>query len=231
MLPRLIPFLLLLLALAAPAATALDAGELERVRLLAETAARVAAPPGTRVVVEAGTPDPRLRLAPCAQVQPFLPQGLAMWGRTRVGLRCVDGVARWSITVPVQVKVFGPAVVAATALPAGTTLTQDLLAAAEIDIASEPGAVHTTASALLGRVLARSLQPAQAIRQTDLKSRQWFAAGEVVQIQVLGSGFSIGAEAQALTPGLEGQDARLRLESGRIVSARPVGERRAEMQL
>jgi flagella basal body P-ring formation protein FlgA len=69
------------------------------------------------------------------------------------------------------------------------------------------------------------------VRQTDLKHRQWFAAGDTVQLSLAGSGFSIGAEAQALSPGLEGQDTRLRLESGRIVTARPVGERRAEMQL
>lgn len=229
MLPRLIALLLTLL-MAAPA-LAVDAAALERVRQMAEAAARLAAPPGTRVVVEAGSPDPRLRLAPCQQMQPYLPPGLAMWGRTRVGLRCVDGVARWAITVPVRVKVFGSALVAAAALPAGTALTQDLLAVAEIDIAAEPGAVYPTATPLLGRVLARPVQAAQAVRQTDLKHRQWFAAGDTVQLSLAGSGFSIGAEAQALSPGLEGQDTRLRLESGRIVTARPVGERRAEMQL
>jgi flagella basal body P-ring formation protein FlgA len=106
-----------------------------------------------------------------------------------------------------------------------------LLSTAEIDIAAEPGAVYPTAAPLLGRVLARPVQAAQAVRQTDLKHRQWFAAGDTVQLSLAGSGFSIGAEAQALSPGLEGQDTRLRLESGRIVTARPVGERRAEMQL
>jgi flagella basal body P-ring formation protein FlgA len=224
--------LLTLAALAvAPTARALEPEQIERVRSLAETAARVVAPAGSRVMVEAGQLDPRLRLAPCAQVQPFLPPGLNVWGRTRIGLRCLEGPSRWSVTLPVQVHVFGKAIVAAQALPAGANLSQENLAVADIDIASEPGAVATDAAALVGRTLARPMAAGQAIRHPDLKARQWFAAGETVQVSVAGPGFVIGSEAQALSAGMEGQDVKVRFDSGRIVSARPVGERRVEVLL
>ncbi|MFT7721923.1 MAG: flagellar basal body P-ring formation chaperone FlgA [Roseateles sp.] len=217
-------------AQAAPA-PALDPALVERVRQLAETAARATAPPGTRVAVEIGQLDARLRLAPCRQVQPYLPPGMAVWGRSRIGLRCTDGSARWNVTLPVRVSVFGRVVVAAAPLPAGTTLAQDQLALADIDIAAEPGAVFTDAAPLAGRTLARPLAAAEAVRAPALKSRQWFAAGDTVQVLAAGPGFSAASQAQALSAGVEGQEVRVRFESGRVASGRAVGERRVELLL
>lgn len=222
---------LLLAGWPAWAQTALDPALVERVRQLAETAARATAPPNTRVSVEIGALDARLRLAPCRQVQPYLPPGMAVWGRTRIGLRCTDGVARWNVTLPVRVAVFGRAVVASGPLPAGANLSQDHLALADIDIAAEPGAVFTDPAQLVGRVLARPLAAADAVRAPALKARQWFAAGETVLVRVAGEGFAVASEAQALGAGIEGQDVRVRFESGHIASGRAVGERRVDLLL
>ena len=231
MLSRLLPLACLLAAAPAPAQTALDAALIERVRVLAETAARAAAPAGTRVAVEIGALDARLRLAPCQQVQPYLPPGVAVWGRSRIGLRCTDGSARWNVTLPVRVAVFGRAVVASGPLPAGVNLSQEHLALADIDIAAEPGAVFTDPALLIGRTLARPVGAAEALRAPALKSRQWFAAGETVQVLAVGPGFSVASEAQALSAGIEGQDVRVRFESGRVASGRAVAERRVELAL
>ena len=211
--------------------TPLDAALVERVRQLAETAARATAPPNTRVAVEIGTLDARLRLAPCQQIQPYLPPGVSAWGRSRIGLRCTDGVARWNVTLPVRVAVFGRAVVASGPLPAGVNLSQDQLALADIDIAAEPGAVFTDPALLVGRVLARPVGASEALRAPALKSRQWFAAGETVQVHVAGEGFAIASEAQAMGAGIEGQEVRVRFESGRVASGRAVGDRRVELLL
>jgi len=224
---------LMCLALAgacARAQTVLDPALIERVRQLAEAAARAAAPPGTRVAVEVGALDARLRLAPCQQVQPYLPPGVSAWGRSRIGLRCTDGLARWNVT-PVRVSVFGRVVVANAPLPAGVNLSQDQLALADIDIAAEPGAVFTDPALLIGRVLARPLAAADAVRAPALKSRQWFAAGETVQVRVVGEGFAIASEAQAMSAGIEGQEVRVRFENGRVASGRAVGERKVELLL
>ena len=76
--------------------------------------------PGIKVDVAIGSLDPRLQLAPCQRVEPFLPPSVVLWGKTVMGVRCVAG-ATWSVTVPVQVTVTGPALVAATNLNAGST--------------------------------------------------------------------------------------------------------------
>ncbi len=221
----------LLAALPGRAQTVLDPALLERVRVLAETAARAAAPPNTRVAVEIGALDARLRLAPCQQIQPYLPPGMAVWGKSRIGLRCTDGAARWNVTLPIRVAVFGRAVVANGPLPAGVNLSQEQLALADIDIAAEPGAVFTDPAQLIGRTLARPLGASEAVRAPVLKSRQWFAAGETVQVRVAGEGFAVASEAQALSAGIEGQEVRVRFESGRVASGRAVGERRVDVLL
>jgi flagella basal body P-ring formation protein FlgA len=42
-----------------------------------------------RTEVEVGSLDSRLRLAPCEKVEAFMPPGSRLWGRSRIGLRCV----------------------------------------------------------------------------------------------------------------------------------------------
>ena len=53
-------------------------------------------PNTARVEVTLGELDPRLRLAPCNRIDPFVPPGQRLWGRSKVGLRCADG-ARWTV--------------------------------------------------------------------------------------------------------------------------------------
>lgn len=186
------------------------------------------APP--RVAIEIGQLDPRLRLAPCKKVEPQLPAG-RLWGRTRVGLRCVEGERPWQVWLPVTVQVFAPALVPVRALPAGTVLAAEHLQVAEVDWAAETQPPHQRLQDLVGRTLARALPAGEAVRRSDLRVRQWFAAGETVQVRASGPGFAVSGEGQALNPGLEGQLVRVRTESGRVLTGRPVAERRVEVNL
>lgn len=211
-------------------AETVDAALAQRVEALARQASAQAAP-GLRVEVKVGQLDPRLKLAPCAQVQPYLPSGTRLWGAARIGLRCTDGATRWNVFLPVTVSVYGPALVAATALSAGSTLTAQDLTTAEVDFAARPGAVLAQAEPLVGRTLARALPAGEPLRAADLRARQWFAAGDTVRIVAAGRGWRIHGEGQALNPGVEGLPVRVRTESGRIVSGMAVAERQVEVAL
>lgn len=195
--------------------------------------ARKAAGPATdvRVEVEVGRLDPRLKLAPCDKVQTYLPPGFTAWGKTRVGLRCLQGTTKWNVYLPITVKVYGRALVAVAALPAGATLAAHDLQEAEVDLAAErSNAVRLPAEAL-GRNLARALAPGESLRAADLRARQWFGAGETVQVVAVGPGFAVHGEGQAVTPGLDGAAVRVRVDNGRIVTGTAVGERRVEIKL
>ncbi|MEO7151276.1 MAG: flagellar basal body P-ring formation chaperone FlgA [Burkholderiaceae bacterium] len=203
----------------------------QQVRQLALAATRAAGPGVTRVEVVVGSLDPRLRLAACARIEPYLPPSATLWGRSRIGLRCLEGPSRWNVYLPITVKVYGPALVAATALPAGSQIGPGDLSSAEIDLAEEPAPALTNSAVAVGRVLARAVRPGQGLRQTDLRTRQWFAAGETVQIRATGAGFSVSSEGQALSNGMEGQPARVRIDGGRTVTGMPVGQHRVELTL
>ena len=113
----------------------------------------------------------------------------------------------------------------------GTIVADGQLEEAEVDLAAEQTPAIVDRKAVVGRTLAQSLQPGQAVRQGHLKSRQWFAAGETVKVVAIGEGFALESSGQAITPGIEGQTARVRTESGLIVTGSPAGERRMELAL
>ena len=96
-------------------------------QLWLDAAVATALPAGVsllRTEIELGELDSRLRLAPCAKVEPFLPPGARLWGKTRLGLRCVQGTSRWTVFLPLTVKAFGPAWVVRGDIASGTVLTE-----------------------------------------------------------------------------------------------------------
>jgi flagella basal body P-ring formation protein FlgA len=226
-------------ALPAPAAppavaalpAALDSALEQQVRQLAAAAGSPGAAGAPRVEIVIGQLDPRLRLAPCQRIEPYLPEGMRAWGRTRVGLRCVQGSVKWNVYLPVTVKVFGTALVAVGGAPAGSVLAAADLAQAEVDLAEDASVAVVNADLAVGRTLARPIKAGQSLRLAHLKSRQWFAAGETVTVVAQGPGFSVASEAQALNNGIEGQPVRIRTESGRVLTGQPIGEHRVEVPL
>ena len=219
------------IAFAQASPTGLNAQTLAQVTALATQAALALAPAGARIRVTPGALDSRLSLAPCAQVQTFQPTGVSPWGRSRIGLRCVQGAVPWQVYLPVHVEVWAPALVAQQALPAGARLEASQFSVAEVDWAAASAPPFSAADALAERLLARPLSAGQAPRASDLRSRQWFAQGESVQIVIKGAGFAVGSQGLAENAGLEGQTVRVRTESGRLVMGQAVGPRRVEIQL
>ncbi|MEI7465977.1 MAG: hypothetical protein WCJ87_11570, partial [Burkholderiales bacterium] len=78
-----------------------------------------------RFEVQVGALDARLKLAPCQRIEPYLPPGMRLWGKARIGLRCVQGARPWNVYLPITVRVFGQSLVAAVPLPAGATVRED----------------------------------------------------------------------------------------------------------
>ncbi|MEJ7137832.1 flagellar basal body P-ring formation chaperone FlgA [Amphibiibacter pelophylacis] len=189
-----------------------------------------AMPPGAaRVTLELGQIDPRLRLAACARIEPFIPPGLRMWGRTRMGLRCVKGDTAWRISVPITVRVYAPAVVYLRDLPFGATVQSGDVALATVDIAQGSRPALFDPAAVIGRELKQPVTAHERAAAAQLRPQVWFRAGQTVRIAAGGSGFRISTDGIALSEGRQGEMVRLKLASGRLVSARAVGPERAEV--
>lgn len=187
--------------------------------------------PGARVAVILGQLDPRLKLAPCARIEPYLPAGSRPWGRTRIGLRCAEGPTRWNVTLPMTVQVFAPALVLQEPLPAGAEILPEHLIEGEVDWAERAGAPGTDADALAGRRLSRALAAGQPLRDADLQRRIWFAAGERVRVTAVGPGYRVSTQGQALSRGLDGGSVRVRTDGGRVLVGTAVSAHHVEMPL
>ncbi|MNZ62850.1 Flagella basal body P-ring formation protein FlgA precursor [compost metagenome] len=210
-----------LLGLVAGMAQAQTSAELEALSLRwAQDALRGAAASDLplRMEVQIGQLDSRLKLAACAKVEPYLPAGSRLWGRTRVGLRCVQGPSAWNVFLPLTVQAFGPAWVLSTNTRQGAVLTASDATVSEVDWAEQASPVVARQQAWLGQEAARHLQAGQVLRQDMLRSPQLFPMGAQVKVSVSGGGFSVVSSGRAMAAGAEGANVRVRMDNGRLVT-------------
>ena len=210
---------------------ALDPVLARQVKELAATPAAPATPGAPRIEVVVGTLDPRLHLAPCQRIEPYVPANVRLWGRTRVGLRCVQGASPWNVYLPVTVHAWSRGLVATGPVAAGTMLQAGDVVEGEVDLAESASPALVAPPQAVGRVVVQPLRPGQSVRVAHLRARQYFAAGDTVRLIATGSGFRLESEGQALSNGIEGQAARVRTENGHVVTGSPIGERLVELAL
>lgn len=171
-----------------------------------------------RVEVDVGALDPRLRLAPCTQIEPYLPAGARLWGRTRLGLRCADAQVRWNVFLPLTVKAFGPAWVLADSVASGALLSEHDAVQAEVDWAAESSAIIATPQAWVGKLASRSLRAGQALRQSMVRAPELFKFGSSVRVVAQGAGYAVSASGKALGAGAAGQNVRIRMTNGKVLA-------------
>ena len=171
-----------------------------------------------RMEVSVGQLDERLRLSPCARIEPYLPAGARLWGRTRLGLRCLEGATRWNVFLPVTVQAFGPAWVLTGDIKSGAVLSEADATEMEVDWAAENAAILAEPSLWVGQVASRPLKAGQALRQPMLRAPQVFPAGAQVRVSAQGNGYAISASGQAMTAGSIGQTIRIRMDNGKVVT-------------
>jgi flagellar basal body P-ring formation protein FlgA len=184
-----------------------------------------------RMEVVVGSLDSRLKLAPCSQVEPFVPVGTRLWGKTRLGLRCLDAGVKWNVFLPVTVKAFGPAWVIKGNVMAGAALTQADVMESEVDWAEETSPVVGNPAQWLGQVATRALGTGQTLRQGMIKPALVFQAGAQIRVVAQGMGFQISSDAQAISGGVVGQLAKVRMENGRVMSGLVVDARTVRLEM
>jgi flagella basal body P-ring formation protein FlgA len=88
----------------------------------------------------------------------------------------------------------------------------------DVDWAEEVSPVVQDRAAWQGLVATRLLTTGQTLRQGMIKPAQVFQAGAQVRVVAQGAGFQVTGDAQALSAGVVGQFARVKMENGRIAS-------------
>ena len=215
MLLRISAFALLLASASLFAAERQDAGAIHQAveAFLRQESAGL---PG-KVDVEVNAVDSRLSLPRCTQLQPFIPPGAKLWGRTSVGVRCL-GANPWSIYLPVQIRVTGVYLAAARPIGQGQMLAADDVVASTGELTQMPLGVLVSPTQAIGRVMVNSIVGGQALRQDMLRSPVIVLSNQPVKLVSKGPGFVVSAEGRALSNAADGQTVQVRTMSGQIIA-------------
>jgi flagellar basal body P-ring formation protein FlgA len=155
-------------------------------------------------------------LAACATLQPFLPNGARLWGRTTVGVRCTSGHP-WTVWLQAKVAVTATYYVAARAMNPGEVVTDADLVGRDGDLTMLPQSIVTAPSQAVGSVTLMRVGAGLPLRQDMLKNAQQVTAGQTVQVVAQGNGFQISSEGSALSNAQPGQPVRVKTAAGQII--------------
>jgi flagella basal body P-ring formation protein FlgA len=192
-----------------------DLGELQRA---AEAYARsqTADLPG-RVEITVAALDPRIRLARCESLQPFLAPGARLWGSSNVGMRCLKPES-WTVYVPVAVKVTGEVVVTARPVRRGQVLEHDDIRLESAELTQMPRDVLTELAQAVGKSPNAAFPAGFALRVDMLRAPLAVTAGQRVVIRFQGEGFSVTSEGKSLGNASVGEAVQVRSASGKLLS-------------
>jgi flagella basal body P-ring formation protein FlgA len=170
-----------------------------------------------KVSYSVGQLDQHAQLAPCSAFEPFLPPGGRLWGRATVGIRCL-GPTRWTVYVPVQIRVTGSYLVTARQLKPGQIVSSADVLAQSGDLGTLPTSVLTDPAQAIGKTVRNGVAAGQPLR-SDLLTAAWAVQqGQSVKLLSTGPGFTISNEGKALNNAIDGQIAQVRTASGQVVS-------------
>ena len=171
-----------------------------------------------QVIAHVDKIDKHLSLLKCPELEPFVPTGGRLWGKTSVGVRCNSQFATWTIYVQAEVNVMANVLHVARPVSIGQTLAYDDIAPQQVNLTQMPDGVFTDTAQVIGKVATTNLTAGQPLRSQMLRAPYVIMRGQKVNLIAQGRGFSISSEGQALADAGEGQVVQVRNKSGRIIS-------------
>ncbi|MDQ7979099.1 flagellar basal body P-ring formation chaperone FlgA [Paraburkholderia sp. SARCC-3016] len=200
---------------AAPVPAGQQDGETIRATALAFLQQQTAGLPG-KITIDVARPFPR-GLAACTALEPFMPVGARLWGRTSVGVRCA-GARPWTLYLQARISLQATYYTASRQIAPGEMLTAADLVAHEGDLATLPQTVITDPSQAVGAVALVRIGAGLPLRQDTIRSAASVTAGQTVRVVASGEGFSISAEGSAMNNATPGQQVRVKTTNGQIVT-------------
>ncbi|WP_109483759.1 flagellar basal body P-ring formation chaperone FlgA [Paraburkholderia sp. C35] len=189
-------------------------GESIRRAALAYLQQQSAGLPG-KVDITVATVFPR-GLAACTTLEPFLPTGARVWGRTTVGVRCA-GEHPWTLYLQAKVSIPATYFLAARSVAPGESLSAADLVARDGDLTLLPQAVITDPSQAVGAVALMRVSAGLPLRRDMLRSADSVTIGQSVKVVAQGPGFAISSEGSAMNNASPGQSVRVKTANGQII--------------
>ncbi|SDH73401.1 flagella basal body P-ring formation protein FlgA [Paraburkholderia steynii] len=199
---------------AAPVPAGQQDGESIRRAALAYLQQQSAGLPG-KVDISVATVFPR-GLAACTTLEPFLPTGARVWGRTTVGVRC-SGERPWTLYLQAKVSIHATYFLASRSIAPGELLSASDLIARDGDLTLLPQAVITDPAQAVGSVSLMRVSAGLPLRRDMLKSADSVTIGQSVKVVAQGANFAISAEGSAMNNASPGQPVRVKTANGQII--------------
>jgi flagella basal body P-ring formation protein FlgA len=206
----------MLLACAMPA-TAAEWQPLPEIQAAVESFIReqVASLPGERTITVSRI-DPRLKLARCTKMQPWLPTGSRLWGNASIGVRCLAPTA-WSLYVPVSIKVTSQVLVTVRPIAGGQPVQAEDVALQQRDITAFAGSALTSLDQVVGKNVVSPVAGGTVLRSELLRAAQIIRQGQAVKLVAQGNGFRISSEGTAMGNATAGQVVAVKTRSGQLI--------------
>lgn len=164
------------------------------------------------VSVKVKTPDAQLPSCPLPDFS--MPGNGRLWGTVSVLARCGNDKR----FIQAEVQATGNYVVAAQALPRGSVMNESQVQLKRGRLDQLPPRAMLDIRQANDAVTLRDIAPGQPIMLSMVRQSWRVKAGQRVQVVAAGEGFSVNSEGKALNNAAVAQNARVRMDSGQIVS-------------
>ncbi|MEO6421894.1 MAG: flagellar basal body P-ring formation chaperone FlgA [Candidatus Nitrotoga sp.] len=169
-----------------------------------------------KVIITVNEIDRRVSLPVCSSLEAYLPPGGKLLGNSTVGVRCTSSIKKWTLFVPVHIKVSSNLLIAISPLQQGQVLRAQ-------DIGNQKGeltqiGVLTDPLQAIGKVLKYSVGAGQVLKQDMLRAPYAAKQGQTVKMKIEKQGFKIYSEGVALSNAAEGQAVQVQTSSSQVVS-------------
>ncbi len=171
-----------------------------------------------KVNIEIQPLDSHIRIAECALMEGFTVQGARLWGKTHIGVRCLQSETKpWTLYVQADVQVWGEYAVTGLPVGQGSPVQPTDVVMQSGDLSKLPAGIITDLSMLAGKQAALNLPLGTVLRPELLKSVPVIMQGQTVQLNSRGDGFVISADGTAMQTANVGQVVDVKVSSGQIV--------------
>lgn len=171
-----------------------------------------------KVNIEIQPLDSRIRIAECGLMEGFTVQGARLWGKTHIGVRCLQSESKpWTLYVQADVQVWGEYAVTGLPVSQGSPVQMTDVVMQSGDLSKLPAGIITDMNMLAGKQAALNLPLGTVLRPELLKSVPVIMQGQTVQLNSRGDGFVITADGTAMQTANVGQVVDVKVSSGQIV--------------
>ncbi len=168
------------------------------------------------VTISSTPPDARVKVANCDKLETSLQSGNRLWGRTNITVSC-NSPAKWSLRVPVNIKVVGKALVATRAIGSGQTIEAQDVTVETLDLTPYPIGVFKTPEQAVGKVTANSIAAGSPFRAEVLRAQMVIKQGQQVVVVAQSAHIKVSTEGVAMNNAQAGQVVGVKTKSGAVV--------------